>query len=389
MSKQRIIAALAAAGIQVNGDRPWDIQVRDERFYNKVLVHGSLGLGESYMDGWWECEALDTFFYHLLCQGLDEKYSITPRAIFDYFAAVLANLQSPSKVTGSISHHYDIGNDLYKAMLDKDMVYTCAWWENAGNINEAQQAKLDMVCRKLGLKAGQRILDIGCGWGGFAKYAAERFGVSVVGITLSKPQADYAEIICRGLPVEIKLQDFRRISGKFDHIVSLGMIEHVGYKNYRKFMDLVSRHLSDDGIFLLQTIGRNTSSRTIDPWVGKYIFPNSMIPSIKQLGRAMEGNFVMEDWHNFGVHYDKTLMAWFHNLQHHWHDLKDRYSERFYRTWKYYLLSCAGAFRARNLQLWQIVLTKKGLRGGFKADRYEVYHTLGQFLKRQSYVNLN
>lgn len=190
-------------------------------------------------------------------------------------------------------------------------------------------------------------------------------------ITISQEQVELGRRLCNGLPVEIRLQDYRDLNEKFDHVVSLGMFEHVGYKNYKTYMETVSRSLSDNGLFLLQTIGSNISVCTTDPWIGKHIFPNSMLPSIKQISKAMEGLFVMEDWHNFGTHYDKTLMAWFQNFDSHWDLLKNNYFDRFYRMWKYYLLSCAGAFRSRKIQLWQIALSKNGLEEGFNALRHE------------------
>ena len=368
--KSKIQSLLQSADIHIDGSRPWDIRVLDERLYNKLLVHGSLGLGEAYMDGWWEADALDGFFHRVLSSGLDRNYAITPRGVMGYLSAVIANLQNQTRVYSNIHHHYDIGNDLYKAMLDKRMVYTCAYWDDARSLDEAQEAKLELVCRKLGLRQGQRILDIGCGWGSFAKYAAENYGVSVVGITISKEQVELARNLCGSLPVEIRQQDYRDVDERFDHIVSLGMIEHVGYKNYKTYMEMVSRCLEDNGIFLLQTIGSNISVRTTDPWISKYIFPNSMLPSIKQIAQAIEGRFVMEDWHNFGTHYDKTLMVWFLNFDSHWDVLKNDYSDGFYRMWKYYLLSCAGAFRSRNIQLWQIVLSKHGVTDGFDILRH-------------------
>lgn len=370
-NKLKIQRLLESADIKINGNRSWDIQVLDERLYNRIIRHGSLGLGEAYMDGWWEAEALDEFFFKILNSGIDKNYSITPLDVLGYLGAVLTNLQNPTKVYSNIKHHYDIGNDLYRAMLDKRMTYTGAYWDGAQNLDEAQQAKLEMVCRKLGLKQGQRILDIGCGWGSFAKYAAQNYGVSVVGITISQEQAELGRSLCKGLPIEIRLQDYRQLNEKFDHIVSLGMMEHVGYKNYKTYMETVSRSLSDNGIFLLQTIGSNISERITDPWIDKYIFPNSMLPSIKQIGTAIEDQLVMEDWHSFGPDYDKTLLAWFQNFDSQWDSLKTNYPAHFYRMWKYYLLSCAGAFRSRNIQLWQIAFSKHGLKEGYNPLRYE------------------
>ncbi|MFA6389957.1 MAG: cyclopropane fatty acyl phospholipid synthase, partial [Patescibacteria group bacterium] len=239
----------------------------------------------------------------------------------------------------------------------------------AKNLDEAQEAKLDLVCKKIGLKSGQRILDIGCGWGSFVKYAAEKYGVSAVGVTVSKEQAELAKKLCAGLPIEILLTDYRNITGEFDHIVSLGMFEHVGYKNYRAYFEVVARHLKDSGLFLLHTIGRNFSAKVTDAWTEKYIFPNSMLPSIKQIGEAIEGLFVMEDWHNFGTDYDKTVIAWLENFNQGWENLKEKYGERFYRMWTYWLYSSQVAFRVRKMQVWQIVLSKKGVPGGYRSIR--------------------
>lgn len=367
---KKIKAELESADIQINGSRPWDIQVKDNRLFNRVIRQGSLGLGEAYMDGWWEAEALDEFFSRVLKTGLERRVSRNSAVIFENLKSLLTNRQNKEKAYEIGNHHYDIGNGLYKSMLDKRMVYTCGYWQQADTLEEAQEAKLDLVCRKIGLKPGQRVLDIGCGWGSFAQYAAEEYGAEVVGVTVSKEQVEWGRERCRGLPVEIRLQDYRDVSEPFDHIVSLGMIEHAGSKNYRTYMQTVHRCLDDEGVFLLHTIGSNISVHTTDPWINKYIFPNSHLPSIRQLALAAEGLFVIEDWQNFGASYDKTLMAWYRNFEIHWNELKKDYSERFYRMWKYYLLSCAGSFRARKNQLWQIVCSKQGIPGGFVPPRY-------------------
>ena len=371
--KQKIEKILAGIDISVDGARDWDIQVHDDRLYRRVITHGSIGLGESYMDGWWDCRELDEFFAKVLGAQLDRKvgpkWKLAPLVAQNIFF----NMQSVSRAFQVGERHYDTGNDLYKAMLDNRMVYTCGYWNTpageAATLGEAQENKLDLVCRKLDLRSGQKILDIGCGWGSFAKFAAEKYGVSVVGVTVSKEQVSLGEKMCNGLPVEIKLQDYRKIEGKFDHIVSLGMFEHVGYKNYRTYMEVAARSLKNGGLFLLHTIGRNTSVRGSDQWIKKYIFPNGMMPSMKQISSAIEGIFVMEDWHSFGADYDKTLMAWHKNFESRWDELKPKYDERFRRMWNYYLLACAGAFRARKLQLWQIVLSKNGISGGYKSIR--------------------
>ncbi len=367
---KQIISLLSDAGITVNGDQPWDIQVHNDKLYHRIIRQGSLGFGEAYMDGWWDAPSLDEFFYRLLKHRLDEKFTLNPQNIYHYFKASLLNLQTRNKASSSITHHYDIGRDLYQAMLDKRMVYTCAYWKDAHTLDEAQEAKLDLVCQKLHIKPGDHVLDIGCGWGSFAKYAAEKYDARVTGITISRDQAQYGREECKGLPVEIRLQDYRDINEKFDKIVSLGMMEHVGYKNYKTYMNTIARSLKPDGLCLIQVIGRNTSARKADAWISKYIFPNGMVPSIKQIGKALENTLVMEDWHNFSAYYDHTVLAWYANFNDHWDQLKSNYSERFYRMWTYYLLSCAGAFRARSNQLWQIVLSRDGIEGGYQPIRY-------------------
>ena len=272
---------LSKAGIKVNGNKPWDIQVHNPGLYSRVFSHGTLGLGESYMDGDWDCKALDQFFYKILKSSLEKELKISIPLIKDFIKARIINLQSSKRAFQIGEKHYDTGNDLYSLMLDKRLVYTCAYWDNgAKNLDKAQEDKLDLVCKKLRLKKGQKILDIGCGWGSFAKFAAEKYKVKVIGITVSKEQAELAKKLCKGLDVEIRLQDYRDIdkNEKFDHIVSLGMFEHVGIKNYKRYMQIVAKHLKDDGLFLLHTIGSNTSGKVGDPWISKYIFPNSKLP---------------------------------------------------------------------------------------------------------------
>lgn len=364
--KQKAALLLAEADIKINGSRPWDMIVHDERLYKRVFAEGSLGLGEAYMDGWWDTPKLDEFFTHLLSAQLDQKVrSFT--FFLPWLAAKFFNLQSPARAFQVAQKHYDIGNDLYQKMLDSSLTYTCADWENVSNLEEAQQAKLATICQKLDLKPGLTILDIGCGWGGLAKYAAENYGVKVVGITVSKEQLALAKERCAGLPIELRLEDYRKTQGSFDRIVSIEMFEAVGYKNFRTYMQVVSRLLKDDGLFLLHTIGGNASVIQTDDWIDRYIFPNGMLPSIKQIGEATENLLVMEDWRNNGADYDKTLMAWHENFIKAWPELSQKYSPRFKRMWEYYLLCCAGSFRARKNQLWQIVFSKKGLPGGYKA----------------------
>ena len=375
-TKQLFQDLLNVAGITINGEGEADIQVHNTRLYREVLRRGSLGLGEAYMAGWWDARRLDMFFYKVLRAALDEK--VNARKLLPHILkAKLLNAGRKSKAFEIGEKHYDIGNLLFEHMLDKRMVYSGGYWKDADNLDEAQEAKLDLICRKLGLKPGMKVLDIGCGWGSFCKYAAENYDADVIGITVSREQVEMGNQLCKGLNAKILLQDYRALDtdnllGKntlFDRVVSVGMIEHVGYKNYALYMQTIRRMLHEDGIFLLQTIGGNSSSVTADPWINKYIFPVGMLPSIKQIGNSTENVFVMEDWHNFGTDYDKTLMAWYQNFEQSWEELKAVYDDRFYRMWKYYLLSCAGSFRTRKNQLWQIVLSKNGIVGGYQPVR--------------------
>ena len=362
--KQIILELLGKAGITVDGSNPYDLKVLNEDFYKRVLGQGTLGLGESYMDGWWECEKLDEFFTRALRACLEEE--VKNWRIIPYLAkAAILNAGNYKKAFKIGKEHYDIGNDLYKIMLDKRLVYTCGYWDTAKDLNEAQENKLDLICRKIKLKPGMKVLDIGCGWGSFAKFAAKKYGAQVTGITVSKEQVELGRELCKGLSVEIMLKDYRDMVGEFDAIVSIGMFEHVGYKNYRTYMKKVYSLLREDGLFLLHTIGGNKSAVATEPWMDKYIFPGGMIPSVKQIGKSAEGSFVMEDWHNFGADYDKTLMQWFYNFDNGWDELKVNYSDRFYRMWKYYLLASAGSFRSRKNNLWQVVFSKHP-QGGYK-----------------------
>jgi cyclopropane-fatty-acyl-phospholipid synthase len=361
---------LAACDVQVGGTRPWDLAVHHEGFYPRVVRHGSLGLGEAYMDGWWDSPALDQFLFRLLQARIDERVA-GGEELWHGVRAWMLNLQTPRRALEVGRRHYDLGNDLYAAMLGRRLVYSCAYWRDAADLDEAQDAKLELVCRKLMLRPGQRVLDIGCGWGEALEYAARRYGVHGVGITVSTEQAHHARERCRGLPIEIREHDYRQLDPgeRFDRVYSIGMFEHVGHKNYRRYFELARRCLVDDGLSLLHTIGAERSTNHTDPWISRYIFPNSMLPSAAQVTQALEGLFVIEDWHNFGADYDRTLMAWRRNVDAAWSRLPARYDERFRRMWRYYLAASAAGFRARRHQLWQLVLSPRGVRGGYTAVR--------------------
>ncbi|SHG23916.1 cyclopropane-fatty-acyl-phospholipid synthase [Microbulbifer donghaiensis] len=353
---------LAEADIRINGDRPWDLRLHREQALDEFIARHSLGLGETYMRGDWEVPALDQFFYRILSADLPGK--IKPwRNAWRILRSYLINLQSRRRAFEVGEHHYDLGNEFYQAMLDSRLTYSCGYWKNADTLEEAQTAKLDLICRKLGLQPGMRLLDIGCGWGSLVSYAAQNYGVECVGVTVSREQSAYIAEHYADLPITVHLQDYRCLDQPFDRIASVGMFEHVGRKNHRTFMHVAKRCLEKSGLLLLHTIGKNQRRSTTDPWIDQYIFPNGDLPSAGQIGDAANDLLTCEDLHNFGSDYDKTLMAWHENFEKNWAHFADRYGQRFYRMWRYYLLSCAGSFRARHIQLWQWMFSDR-LPGG-------------------------
>lgn len=359
---------LSTAGIHLNGNSPWDIHVHNPDFYPRLLAGGSLALGESYMDAWWDCGALDQFFTRLFRARL---HTLAHRLIplGDSLPLILSSLwnrQSPHLAPRVAHQHYDLGNDLFLAMLDARMQYSCAYWTDAATLDDAQLHKLQLIARKLRLAPGMRVLELGSGFGGLAHFLASEHQCEVVSYNISEQQVSFSRELCRDLPVRFELADYRLAlhePGPFDRIVSVGFLEHVGYRNYRAFAELIAAQLAPRGLCLLQTIGANQSETHTDPWLDRYIFPNGMLPSLAQLARAAEGLLVLEDLHNLGPHYDRTLMAWHRNFTRAWPTLQFNYNDRFFRMWTYYLLSSAAAFRARTQQLWQLVLSHGDLPG--------------------------
>jgi cyclopropane-fatty-acyl-phospholipid synthase len=364
-SRALVHRVLESADIVPGGNRPWDIRISDDRFYDRVLGSGNLGLGESYMDGWWDTADLTEFISRLLRTDAEALVRKKLRWQLYVLSARVVNYGSRVRAFEVADRHYNLDTELFAAMLDRRMTYSCAYWADASSLEQAQEHKLDLVCRKIGLRPGMTVLDIGCGWGSLMKYAAERYGVRCVGVSVSEGQTRVGRDMCTGLPIEFRVQDYREIEGRFDRVVSIAMFEQVGPKNMKEFFRTARRVLADDGLFLLHTLGLNISTVRGDPWNDKYVFPNGMVPSIRHLGEAIERVFVMEDWHNFGTHYERTLHAWHRNFCEAWPVLSARYDDRFFRMWTYYLLSCAGAFRARYMQLWQVVLSPHGVPEGY------------------------
>jgi cyclopropane-fatty-acyl-phospholipid synthase len=350
---------LAVADIHVDGAQPWDIQVHDQRFFARVLASGTLGLGESYMDGWWDCNALDEMCCRAIRARLDQHFTFRLPNLLALLTAFLVNEQSRNRARRVARAHYDLSNDFFEAMLDSNMQYSCALFAEGDDLAAAQLRKMDWICQRLRLRPGLRLLDIGCGWGGLARYAAQHYGCKVVGITISREQCRYAQRWCRGLDVEIQLRDYRELTERFDRAVSVGMVEHVGPKNYCTYFRAIAESLVDDGLFLCQGICGNVSNFQLDPWIKRYIFPNSLLPSAARLARAAEGFFILEDIRNIGLNYDPTLLAWERNFQRSWSRFAGHYDDCFRRMWQFYLLSCAGAFRARSLQVYSVLFARE------------------------------
>jgi cyclopropane-fatty-acyl-phospholipid synthase len=369
-AKRAVESLFASADIGFDGARPWDIRVHNQRLFRRILGGGSLGFGEAYMDGDWECAALDQLFDRVISARIGDRLGMTlPLAIL-MLTARLSNRQSVARSTEVADVHYDLPTDIHQATYDKRLTASCAYWKDAETLDQAQENKLELICRKVRLKPGHTVFDIGCGWGSFIGFAAERHGALCTGVTVSKEQVAYVKKRYAGLPVEPLLIDYRAYHGpEVDRVISVGMFEHVGAKNFREYFECARRLLKDDGIFLLHTIWENERHPVIDAWQDKYIFPNGDLPSLGEITSALEGLFVVEDIHNFGADYDRTLMAWNANFQSHRAQMAARHGDRFCRMWEYYLLQNAGAFRCRHISVGQLVLTPHGLRGGYEAVR--------------------
>ena len=367
-SKEICLRLLDQAGVPVNSNEPWSLRIHDERLWNRVTAQRQLGFGEAYMDGWWDCEQLDEALTRLITVDAVSAIRPTPMVVAHILKSTAINRQTKARAVKNAQHHYDIGNDLYSRMLDKEMIYSCGYWENASSLDEAQIAKLELICQKLALKPGMRVLDIGSGWGGFLRYAVKNYGVVGFGISLANQQTKLARERSQGLDIEFLQMDYRDLAGQFDRIVSIGMMEHVGPNNLKEFFAKCDKLLADDGIMLHHTISSIISANHTDPFFDRYIFPGGVIPSLGQISNAVETKWVIEDVHNFGLDYDLTLMEWYKNINSRWDEIP-KYDERFRRMWNYYLLGSAAGFRARSLQLTQLVFRRPGRLPKYRSVR--------------------
>ncbi len=362
---------LLSADIRIDGSRHGDIQVHNEKFYRRVAAGGSLALGEAYMDGWWDCDDLGEFTRKIVKGRL--KVPLDLHAAKIYLMSVIGNLQTPQGSKRVADVHYELPSKMYALFLGPSNQYTSFYYAHTDNDVQAEEARLELICRKLKLNKNDRVLDIGCGWGGFAKYAAQKYGCHVTGVSIAREQIKFARQYAKGLSVQFKIQDYRQLKGSYDKIFSGGMLEHVGYKNYPTYMKKIAELLTDDGIAVIDCIGGNVPGKGPNPWVGKYIFPNSMVPSPSQISSAFEKHLVLEDWHNFRHDYSRTARYWKNEFIKNWGKIQaldqTLFNERFYRMWLYYLSLFEGAFEASHIQQWQLVFVKPSNNASYTSER--------------------
>lgn len=342
------------------------IHIHDSGFFRRLMWRPGLALGEAYMDGAFSIEAgsLHDFLEILLISTTRRE----PRGVLGEAAAKAASLVSRNdgtRASRNVQHHYDIDHRLYEMFLDEDLQYSCAYWrDGVTSLEQAQRDKKHHIARKLMLEPGMQVLDIGCGWGGLALTLARDYGVEVTGVTLSVDQFETAtrRVQEAGLSdkITIKLQDYRNETGTFDRIVSVGMFEHVGRRNFDEFFEHLDRLLKPDGTALLHTIGRMAKPAPINAWMRKYIFPGAYLPSLSQLMPILERRGIwLADLEMLRIHYAKTLEVWDERFQARRAEIEERFDARFCRMWEFYLQLNVLAFQYRSLVVFQLQLAKR------------------------------
>ena len=339
------------------------IRLKNKSTLSKILRNPYLNLGETYMDSSWDLDGASLRdLLNLFRRNVDQQSPNTGvKALF----SLLQSWNTLRSSVGNIKHHYNLDEELFSGFLDEDMHYSCAYFgEGVQSLEDAQQSKCRHLMQKLRLSPGDHVLDIGCGWGSLAMYLAENADVNVTGITLSDAQVEVARRRSheRNLQdkVDFNLQDYRTHDGKYDAIVSVGMFEHVGRRNFRTYFKKVYEMLKDDGIAVIHTIGNYTYPQATNPWIERYIFPGGYIPSLSEVMRAIElAGLVTSDIEVWRRHYARTLEQWNERFQRIRERIKQKYDERFCRMWEFYLSACQSAFEESDLVVYQIQLGLK------------------------------
>ena len=371
------------------------LTIRDQRTYDRIITFASLGFGEAYMDGWWDeaddnlVELIGLFYRNRVYSRASQKLTIplVLNILTQRLKTVPLLIQNSRK---NVQYHYDLGNDFYQLFLDPTLTYSCGYQlHQTDDLETMQRQKYEVICRKLALKPGESLIDIGCGWGGMLIYAAQNYGVSGVGVTLSQEQAKLARerIAEQGLTdrITIEVQDYRKVSGKFDKFVSIGMFEHVGKGNFATFMEQARELLKPHGTGMLHTIVTETSERN-GPWVDKYIFPGGYAPQLHEISREMRAaKLPIAHCENLKPHYAETLKRWGENFAANREAvaaLSPIYNERFQRMWRLYLQSFEASFRYGSLHVYQILFFRDKLwkmdmpLHGFLSDRTQAIASL-------------